>query len=60
MPVTKARLQKRIDFPRQQLLRERATILRYTYIASLCIIVVHAKRENTRSKGYIRAIVFIQ
>jgi len=60
MPVTEARLQIHIDFPRQQLLRERASILRYKYVASLCIIFVDAKRENTRSNRYSHAIVIIQ
>ena len=57
--VTKARLQIHIDFQRQQWLHERASILRYTYIACPFIVFVHAKRENSRSKRYSDDIVFI-
>jgi hypothetical protein len=58
---TKAGIEIHIDFPRQQLLRERASILRYTYIASLfIIIVVRAKSENPRSNRYSPDIVFVR
>ena len=59
--ITEARIQVHIDFPRQILLRERASVLRYTYIASLFFIVfVHAKRVNQRSNRYSHDIVFVQ
>jgi len=60
--ITEARIQVHIDFPRQILLRERASILRYTYIVSLFLIIVyvHAKRVNPRPNRYGDGIVFVQ
>lgn len=59
--ITKARIQTHIYFLRQQLLPDRASILRYTYSSCLFIIIfVHVKRENPRSNGYSHDIVFVQ
>jgi hypothetical protein len=60
--ITDARIQVHIDFLQQILLRDRASILRYTYIASLFFIVVlvHAKCVNPRSHRCSHYIVFVQ
>jgi hypothetical protein len=56
MPDNKAyrhKLQILIDFPRQQLLRERSSMLRYTNFACLVIYVKTLEKDKQLREGSI-------